>query len=170
MADKLQRIFEYRVLLSSADKRQPVGTSQDDARLQRLRQQLPLAVPPLDERDPYTLLSEPLTVEFGVGERFVRGTLRNASGGGLAIATEEPPALGKQLVIHVQDRKRAVVYSFPASVVSRVLRGVCGMSVAFEGTPIQTRLAASSSGVWTAADVPGDIKMPDAKPRRRDSA
>src|SRR5688572_16420969 len=116
MADKLQRIYEYRVLLSKAQKRQPELDADEQARLERLRQQLPLSVPPLDDRDPYTLLTEPLEVEFAREGRFVSGTLRNASGGGLAIATADPPALGQQLAIHVRDRKHAVVYAFPARV------------------------------------------------------
>jgi hypothetical protein len=149
MADKLQRIFEYRVLLSRVHKRQLELDPQDQPRFDRLRQQLPLAVPPLDDRDPYTLLAEPLAVEFAVQGRFFMGTLHNASGGGLAIATLVPPPLGQQLTIQVQDRSHAVVYSFPGRVVSRVVRGVAGMSIAFEGIPKQTRIA-KSSGMWVA--------------------
>jgi hypothetical protein len=161
MADKLQRIFEYRVLLARARKRQPDLDAQEQSRLDRLHQQLPLSVPPLDERDPYTLLGQPLAAEFAVDGRFLTGSLRNVSGGGLAIATTDPPALGQLLTIHVQDRPRAMVYSFPARVVSRVVRGVPAMSVAFEGVPIQTRIA-KSSGVWIAQEI-------DAT-RKRDSA
>jgi hypothetical protein len=148
MADKLQRIFEYRVLLSKAQKRQPELDDAQQQRLERLRQQLPLTVPPLDDRDPYTLLPDPLEVEFAQDGRFFSASLRNASGGGLAIATDEPPALGQQLAIHVRDREHGVVYSFPARVVSRVVRGLPGMSVAFEGQPVQTRIAIKASGVW----------------------
>jgi hypothetical protein len=151
MADKLQRIYEYRVLLSRAEQRVPELDAHEQARLDRLRQQLPLSVPPLDERDPYTLLPEPLPVEFAVAGRFTTGELRNASGGGLAVATaEEPPVLGQPLIVHVQDRAHALVYAFPSLVVSRVVRGIPSISVAFDGLPVLTRLASKSSGVWLA--------------------
>jgi len=167
MGNKLQRIFEYRVLLSRAQKRQPELDAQEQLRLERLRQQLPLSVPPLDDRDPYTLLTDSLPVEFAVEGRFGKGTLRNASGGGLAIATVDPPALGHPLAIHVQDRPHGLVYSFPARVVSRVVRGVAGMSVSFEGVPNQTRIA-KISGVWVAQEVDATS---DSGPRKeRDSA
>jgi hypothetical protein len=170
MADKLQRIFEYRVLLSKAQKRQPEPGGDDQLRLERLGQQLPLAVPALDDRDPYTMLGEPLPIEFALQGRFVTGTLRNASGGGLGITTEQPPPLGQPLTIHVQDRKRGVVYSFPARVVSRVLSGVPGMSLAFEGVPIQTRIASKSSGVWSSEHADAG-ETPENGPRKqRDSA
>jgi hypothetical protein len=170
MADKLQRIFEYRVLLSKARKRQPEIDAEDQQRLERLGQQLPLPVPPLDDRDPYTMLSEPLPIEFALEGRFLTGTLHNASGGGLAIATEQPPALGQPLTIHVQDRKRAVVYSFPARVVSRVLSGAPGMSLAFEGVPIQTRIASKSSGVWSSEQAEADDATESGPRKQRDSA
>jgi hypothetical protein len=127
-------------------------------------------VPPLDDRDPYTMLSEPLPIEFALEGRFLTGMLRNASGGGLAIATEQPPALGQPLTIHVQDRKRAVVYSFPARVVSRVLSGVPGMSLAFEGVPIQTRIASKSSGVWSSEQSEADDGTESRPRKQRDSA
>jgi hypothetical protein len=167
MADKLQRIFEYRVLLSNAQERNLGLDPQDQTRLDRLRQQLPMTVPPLDDRDPYTILSEPMPVEFAVGGRFHVGMLRNVSGGGLAIATsDEAPPLGHQLTIHVQDRAHALVYSFPARVVSRVVRGTTGMSVAFDGVPMLTRLTTKSSGVWSAQDAPTE---PGPR-KQRDSA
>ena len=170
MTEKLQRIFEYRVLLSKAQKRQPELDASERQRLERLGQQLPLSVPPVDDRDPYTMLSEPLPVEFALEGRFVSGVLHNASGGGLAIATSQPPALGQQLVIHVRDRKHAVVYAFPGRVVSRVLRGVASMSVGFEGVPNQTRIAAKSSGVWLAQQPEGDETPANGPRKQRDSA
>lgn len=169
MADKLQRIFEYRVLLSRAQKRQSELDAQEQLRMERLRQQLPLSVPPLDDRDPYTLLTDSLPVEFAVEGRFLTGTLRNVSGGGLAIATVDPPALGQPLAIHVQDKSHGIVYSFPARVVSRVVRGVAGMSVAFEGVPNQTRIA-KTSGVWVAQEIDASEQSQSGPRKERDSA
>jgi hypothetical protein len=167
MADKLQRIFEYRGLLNRAQQRSSALTPDEQQRFERLRQQLPLPVPTLDERDPYTVMPEPLGVEFAhAGGRFVVGTLRNASAGGLAVATPEPPPLGLPLLIHVHDRRNSLAYSFPSRVVSRVLRGTPGFSAEFDGLPSQTRLAAQPSGVWPAVDA-DEVEAAAARPARR---
>jgi PilZ domain len=162
MADKLQRIFEYRTLLARADQL----SADDRLRFDRLRQQLPLLVPTLDERDPYTVLSEPLPVEFAhAGARFSAGVLRNVSAGGLAIEAQQPPALGLPLQIHVHDKRSGLAYAFPGRVVSRVVRGTQGFSVEFAGAPSQTRLASASkpSGVWPSTEpAPGERKQRDS--------
>lgn len=169
MADKLQRIFEYRALLGKAHQRRPGLTAEEQQRLERLHQQLPQAVPTLDERDSYTVIAEPLAVEFAhAGGRFAGGALRNASAAGLAIATPEPPPLGLPLLIHVHDRRNSIAYAFPGRVVARVLRGVTGFSVEFEGVPSQTRLAAQPSGVWRATDPAGAEVDTPANRRRRE--
>ena len=148
MADKLQRIVEYRVLLGRANRRPPELTSDERGRFERLRQQLPLQVPTLDERDPYTSLAEPMAVEFAqAGGRFTVGVLRNVSAGGFAIEVAEPPPLGAPLILHVHDRRNGLAYAFPCRVMSRVVRGTQGFSVEFEGAPSQTRIATGLSGV-----------------------
>jgi hypothetical protein len=152
MSKKLERIFEYRVLLSKARELGIPLTPDEEARLDRLGQQLPTAVPPLDERDPYTLLSEPLPAEFVQSGRFQACTVHNASGAGLALVAIEPPVLGQRLLVHVRDPRRPVEYTFPARVISRVVRGVSGMSVAFEGLPTQRTFAGRTSGVWPAEE------------------
>lgn len=137
-------------------------------RLERLRQQLPLLVPTLDERDPYTVLSEPMPVEYAhAGARFSAGSLRNVSAGGLAIEAQQPPALGLPLQIHVHDKRNALAYAFPGRVVSRVVRGTQGFSVEFAGAPSQTRIANASklSGVW-----PSTEPTPAGERKQRDSA
>jgi len=166
MADKLQRIFEYRALLGRANKRPPELTPDERGRLERLRAQLPLPVPTLDDRDPYTSLSEPIAVEFArPGGRFTVGVLRNVSAGGFAIDAGDPPPLGQALMIHVHDRPNGLAYAFPGRVVSRVVRGKLGFSVEFEGAPTQTRIATGLSGVWPSAEpVPGTGR------KQRDSA
>lgn len=170
MADKLQRIFEYRALLNKAQHRKPGLSADEQQRFERLHQQLPQAAPTLDGRDSYTAITEPVAVEYAhAGGRFVAGVLRNASAGGLAIASPEPPPLGLPLLIHVHDRRNSIAYTFPCRVVSRVLRGVQGFSVEFEGVASQTRLA--PSGVWPATDPNATgIEFPGASSRRRSSA
>ena len=63
MADKLQRLFEYWVLRSL-----PPGDDfeQVQQRLERLQRQLHPGVPTLDERDPYTLMTEPLRLHLSL--------------------------------------------------------------------------------------------------------
>lgn len=149
MADKLQRLFEYWVLRSL-----PPGDDfeQVQQRLERLQRQLHPGVPTLDERDPYTLMTEPLPVEFAHAGKFRMGNVVNAAADGLAIATSDPPALGQRISLHVHDRSKGAVYAFVGCVVARVIAGTQGMSVALEGTPKQTKVASSSSGVWRAAE------------------
>src|SRR5690348_313444 len=164
MADKLQRLFEYWVLRS-----QPPGPDfeQVQQRIERLQRQLNPGVPTLDERDPYTLLTDPLPVEFAHAGRFRVGSVVNAAADGLAVATTDPPALGQRISLHVHDRSKGAVYAFIGCVVSRVIAGTQGMSVALEGMPKQTRLATQSSGVWRAAEeAPGPVQStpPQGRP------
>jgi len=154
MAEKLERIFEYRLLLSRARELGIPLSPEESVRLDRLGQQLPSGVPPLDDRDPYTLLAEPLPAELVSNRRFRAATLRNASGAGLALVLNDPPALGERLLVHVRDLERPFEYTFPARVISRVVRGVCGMSVAFEGLPSRRDLGRRTSGVFAADETP----------------
>lgn len=165
MGDRLDRIFEYRVLLA---KRRELGmalSSQEQARLERLAHQLPGAVPAADDRDPYTLLPQPLPVEFVVHRRASSGTLRNASGAGFAIAAEELPELGARVVVHVREAEHGIEYIFPGTVVSRVVKGATAFGVGFEGLPTQTRLGGRSSGVWRSDPTPTTAQPSARKPR-----
>jgi len=146
MADKLHRLFEYRALLST-----PGATAAETARLQRMRTQLQPGVPALDDRDPYTVLSEPVRVELGIGGRFRTGHVCNAAADGLAIAVEDPPALEQRIHVHIYDRAGGHAYSAFGRVVARVVSGIQGISIALEGAPTQTRLLPRSSGVFRAS-------------------
>jgi hypothetical protein len=164
VGDKLDRIFEYRVLLA---KQRDLGmrlSAQEQARLERLAHQLPTEVPSADDRDPYTLLTEPVAVEFVVQRRQALGALRNASGGGFAITAAEPPELGARVVVHVREETHGIEYIFPGTVVSRVVKGVTAFGVSLTGLPTQTRLGRRSSGVWRSDPTP--VERPIArKPR-----
>jgi hypothetical protein len=165
MGDKLARIFEYRVLYAKHRELQIPLTSNEDARLVRLRQQLPDRVPSLDERDVFTVLAAPLPAHFVAAGHFGSGTLRNASAVGLAIATfEEPPGLGQRLILHVQEPEQAIEYTFPCRVVVRVVKGTPSMGVMFEGVPSQVRVG-QSSGVWRS-DILAASDRPAAKRSR----
>jgi hypothetical protein len=166
MGDKLERIFEYRVLYAKQRELQIPLTPNEESRLLRLRQQLPDRVPTLDERDAFTVLAAPLPAHFVDAGRFGSGMLRNASATGLAIATfEEPPSLGARLILHVQEPQQAIEYTFPCRVVVRVVKGNTSMGVVFEGVPSQARAGARNSGVWRADIHPGDPRQ-SVKPTR----
>ena len=149
MADKLERIFEYRVLLHKRE-RTPALSEAEGARLRRLRDQLAAVVPPLDDRDPYTLCSDPMLAELVDDAGLHPALLRNAAAEGFALSLEVPPPLGHRVAVRVRDAQHAIEYTFPARVVSRVVRGTCGISVAFEGLPSQAPLSTHASGVWQA--------------------
>jgi hypothetical protein len=147
MADKLERIFEYRVLLTKRDQGAALSEP-DQARMRRLRDQLPALVPPLDDRDPYTLFPEPLLAELVDEAGFHLAHLCNAAADGFALTVEVPPPLGHRVAVRVRDPQHAFEYTFPGRVVSRVVRGQCAVSVAFEGEPSQAPLSTHASGVW----------------------
>src|SRR4051794_19525531 len=159
MGEKLERIFEYRVLYAKERDLQIPLTMQETARLERLRQQLPTRVPSVDDRDAFTILTTPLDVQFVAAGHFGSGTLRNASAMGLAIATAAPPELSSRLIVHVREPQHGVEYTFPCRVVSRVVKGVTAMGVVFEGVPSQTRIEGQSSGVWRADATPVDARI-----------
>ncbi|HEX7480050.1 MAG TPA: PilZ domain-containing protein [Polyangiales bacterium] len=148
MGEKLERVFEYRVLHSKERELQIPLSAQEASRLERLRSQLPERVPCVDDRDAFTRLTTPLPVQYVAAGRFGAGLLRNASAAGLAIATAEPPELGQRLIVHVQEPLHGLEYTFPCRVVSRVVKGTTSMGLVFEGVPSQTRSSGSASGVW----------------------
>lgn len=155
MGEKLDRIFEYRVLHAKERELEIPLTASEAARLVRLRGQLLSRVPQVDDRDPFTLLTTALPVQFiAPGGRFGSGTLRNASGEGLAVATSEPAELGARVILHVQEALHGIEYTFPCLVIARVVKGVTSMSLAFAGLPSQARMGQRSSGVWRSDATP----------------
>lgn len=159
MADKLQKLFEYRSLVAGAAG--AGAAPADPARLERLQDQLVPGVPALDPRDPYTSLGEPVRVEIASGGRFRAGLIHNVGAEGIAIATDDPPPLDQRVHIHVYDREGGHAYTAFGRVVARVVRGTAGISLALDGRPTQTRLLARSSGVFRSP--PAQDKSAPAK-------
>jgi hypothetical protein len=149
MADKLQRLFEYRTLVAT-----PGAPHTEAAKIERLREQLVPGVPALDPRDPNSSIGEPVRVEIASGGRFRAGLIHNVGADGMAIATDDPPPLDQRVHIHVYDREGGHAYTAFGRVVARVLRGTPGISLAIEGRPTQTRLLARSSGVFRNPTTP----------------
>ena len=158
MADKLQKLFEYRTLVETPGA--------DPARLERLREQLEAGVPALDERNPFSSVGEPVRVEIAAGGRFRAGLIHNVGTDGIAIATDDPPPLDQRVHIHVYDREGGHAYTAFGRVVARVVRGTPGISLAIEGRPTQTRLLSRTSGVFPSSATP---KGTPATPRKSGS-
>jgi hypothetical protein len=80
----------------------------------------------------------------------------------MAVITAEPPVLGQRLVVRIEDPMHGIEYVFPARVISRVVKGLPAMGVAFEGVPSQVRLGNRNSGVWRndLPDLNGQTKKP----------
>jgi hypothetical protein len=168
MGDKLERVFEYRTLYSKQRDLQIPLTPMEEARLVRLKQQLPDRVPTVDERDAFTVLATPLQAHYVVGGRFGSGVLRNASGAGLAISTNEaPPGLGERLILHVIESQQGVEYTFPCRVVARVVKGAASMGVFFEGVPSQTHNGGRTGSVWRSDVFPPEEEAEEDHPARR---
>jgi hypothetical protein len=157
--ERLDGIYEIRMLLARQGELQIPLNDVESARLARLERALGSRVPSLDERDAETWLPKALPVQFTAQGTYGSGLVRNLSGGGMAIVTAEPPALGSRLVVRLADPSHGVEYIFPARVISRVVKGLTAMGVAFEGVPSQARLGNQTSGVWRP-DVPNGSKKP----------
>lgn len=147
MSEKLDRILEYCDLQA----RLLHGTGLlggERARLERLREQLSTQVPSLDDRDPYTLLGEPMPAQVITGSSVVTAELRNASAAGIALATDAPPpTLSSRAKVVARDVHRGIEYVFAGVVVSRVVKGPYAMALSFEATPSRLRLG-GRSGVF----------------------
>jgi hypothetical protein len=155
MGDNLERIFEFRVLYAKQRDLRIRLTWAEKERFARLQRDLSDRVPSVDDRDPFTVLAAPLTAQFVVSGRFGGGVLRNASAVGLAITTgDEPPELGRRLILHVHDAVRGIEYTFPCRVVARVVKAPASIGLRFEGMPAQTRRDDQTGSVWPAADAP----------------
>jgi hypothetical protein len=147
MSEKLDRILEYCDLVIQVGSG-AVMESAAVARLERLRGQLSAPVPSLDERDPYTLLAQPLAAEVVVGSTVVTAELRNASATGIALAMDGlPPGLGERVTVTARDVQRGIEYAFTGTVMSRVVKGGYAMSLAFAVAPAKVRLG-GRSGVF----------------------
>ena len=74
MADKLQKLFEYRSLLAT-----PGAAELEPVRLRALTDELSAGVPALDSRDPLTSLGQPVRAEIASGGSFRAGLIQNVA-------------------------------------------------------------------------------------------
>jgi hypothetical protein len=160
MSEKLDRILEYCDLLSRQHGGNLRQTS-DQIRLERLHEQLTSRVPSLDDRDPYTLLQTPLPAHIVTRSAVLTGQVRNAAGGGIAIAVDTtPPALSDEVKVTARDVQRGIEYAFVGIVVARIVKGGFGFSLAFGGAPARMRLG-GQSGVYPKG---GATEVPTVRP------
>lgn len=148
MFEKIENIYELRMLVSMKELLGIALSSKEARRLSALQKQLSMKVPRFDENDSLTVLETPLFTQYTTAGGFGSGLIRNISGGGMAILTYDPPPLGQRLIVHVTEQKHGIEYIFPCCVLSRVIKGNTSISVAFEGTPSQIRVGGQESGVW----------------------
>jgi len=152
MSEKLDRILEYCDLETRLQHGTGLNGS-ERARLDRLREQMSAHVPSLDDRDPYTLLSEPLPAQVITGSRVVTGQLRNVSPAGIALAVDAPPPnLSERARVVVRDAQHGLEYAFVGTVVSRVVKGSFGMALQLENIPSKLRMG-GRSGVFPRGGV-----------------
>lgn len=165
MADKLERLYEYRTLVAKREQLRLPLSPDETARAERLSGRVRQGVPQVDEADPYTLVPQPWQVHVAHGGQSVEGTVPNASGDGMAIQTSNPPPLGSEVVLTVRHPRHGIEYAFPGRVVWRVVQGGPAFGVAFAGAPTESSLGGRRSGVYRADDTPAD-----ASKRERHSA
>jgi hypothetical protein len=154
MCEKLETIYELRMLIAMKEALGIALSSKEERRRSSLQKAIGMKVPRVDENDSETALDPPLFTQFTKAGGFGSGLARNISGGGMAILTVDPPTLGQRLMVHVMEHKHGIEYIFPCCVVARVIKGNTSVSVAFEGTPSQLRIGGQGSGVWQSDSRP----------------
>ena len=90
----------------------------------------------------------PLSVQFTLPGGFGAGQLRNASGGGLAIVTATPGALGQRTIVRVGIVAAGVEYVFPCRVMWVQKGQQPAMGVAFDGVPSRTHIPSFGGDAW----------------------
>ena len=161
MGDRLERIYEYRVLYAKQRDLHIPLTADERARALQLQEELPDSVPAVDDRDALTVLSTPLPVQYVIAGAFGVGTLFNVSATGVAVETEDaPPNLGQRLIVHVHDAQQGLEYTFPCRVVARVIKAPASMGLRFEGMPSQTRIGHASGLRWRSDVFPPEEHIP----------
>lgn len=148
MYEKLESIYEYRMLFAMQEHLGIPLSAREQQRLQILGKQLSNTVPKLDENDNKTVLETPLYAQYTTAGGFGSGLVRNISGGGMAILSVDLPPLNQRLIVHVMEPKHGIEYIFPCKVMSRTMKGLTSISIAFDGTPSQLRMGSAGSGVW----------------------
>jgi hypothetical protein len=149
MIETLEMVYEYRLLRA---KQEQLGLPLEEierARLVGLARALEGDAPAHDPRRGMQRVAAPLGVQFTLPGSFGAGQALNLSGGGMAVATREPPAEGTRVIVRVAVPSTGVEYVFPCRVVWRASEGTPGMGLAFDGLPTRAPVyGRPDSGVW----------------------
>lgn len=170
MVDRLEKLFELRVLWARAHGQRESLLPSEAARLHVLLSAFPPGVPNLDPRDTATTLAQPLPAHLSVSGHFRTAMVHNLAADGLALMTETLPALDQWVTLTIGDPETEFEYLFPCRVAARVLTGHTWLGLRFAGTPAQRRARGLSSGVWGRDAPPRTSAPPRASAPPRTSA
>lgn len=152
MNEFFEMIYEYRLLLAKEEKLAIALDEDERVRLLGLEGLLSGDAPSRDSRRGMPRVPSPIGVQFTIAGGFGAGQVLNVSGGGAAIATTAPGALGSRTIVRVSLPATGVEYVFPCRVVWVQVDAQCAMGVAFDGVPSRTALAGRgsdrTSGQW----------------------
>ena len=148
MNEFFEMVYEYRLLLAKEEKLAIPLDDDERTRLFGLERLLSGDTPSRDPRRAMPRVASPLGVQFTLAGGFGAGQVLNASGGGLAIATTSPGALGSRTIVRLDLPPAGIEYVFPCRVIWMHEDAQSGMGVAFDGVPSRTLMLDPSSGVW----------------------
>jgi hypothetical protein len=148
MNEFFEMVYEYRLLLAKEEKLAIPLDDDERTRLFGLERLLSGDAPRRDPRRAMPRVASPLGVQFTLAGGFGAGQVLNASGGGLAIATNAPGAVGARTIVRLDVPGTGLEYVFPCRVIWAHDEPQCGMGVAFDGVPSRTLQLDPASGVW----------------------
>jgi hypothetical protein len=149
MIETLEMVYEYRLLRAKQEQLGLPLNEVERARLVGLARALEGEAAAHDPRRGMQRVAAPVGVQFTLPGSFGAGQVLNVSGGGMAIATREPPAEGTRVIVRMAVPATGVEYVFPCRVVWRAREGTPGMGVSFDGLPTRMAVRGSpDSGVW----------------------
>jgi len=148
MHDFFEMVYAYRLLLAKEEKLAIPLDADERVELLGLAQLLSGDAPSNDPRRAMPRVPSPLSVQFTLPGGFGAGQLHNASGGGLAIVTATPGALGERTIVRVGLVAAGVEYVFPCRVVWVQKGQQPAMGVVFDGVPSRTLLPGHGGTSW----------------------
>lgn len=150
MTDLLDMVYEYRLLLSKAERLQIPLDEGETARLMGLARLLEGEAPSKDARRRMPRLPFPSAVQFTIPGGFAIGEVRNVSGGGLSVITRARVDEHARTIVRIARPSEGVEYVFPCRVAWRTIDGLPMVGFEFDGVPSLTSYSAAPRGAWGA--------------------
>ncbi len=148
MHDFFEMVYAYRLLLAKEEKLAIALDAEERAHLLGLEQLLSGDTPGRDPRRGMPRVPSPVGVQFTLPGGFGAGQVLNASGGGLAIVTASPGAVGDRTIVRVGLVASGVEYVFPCRIAWVQAGQQPAMGVAFDGVPSRTVLPGRGDEAW----------------------